>query len=90
MSTIKGIIYDFDGVIADSEALANAVLAEFVTGLGLPTTLQDSYDRYMGKRAAEVQNKKLTFIRIWAARSFFKTRCRSGGNPPSTIKRRGR
>ena len=29
LSTIKGIIYDFDGVIADSEALANAVLAEF-------------------------------------------------------------
>jgi len=54
LSTIKGIIYDFDGVIADSEALANAVLAEFVTGLGLPTTLQESYDRYMGKRAAEV------------------------------------
>ena len=51
---IKGIIYDFDGVIADSEALANAVLAEFVTGLGLPTTLQDSYDRYMGKRASEI------------------------------------
>jgi HAD superfamily hydrolase (TIGR01509 family) len=54
LSTIKGIIYDFDGVIADSEALANAVLAEFVTSLGLPTTLQESYDRYMGKRAVEV------------------------------------
>jgi HAD superfamily hydrolase (TIGR01549 family) len=52
--TIRGIIYDFDGVIADSEALANAVLADVVTELGLPTTLQDSYDRYMGKRAAEV------------------------------------
>lgn len=51
---VRGIIYDFDGVIADSEALANAVLADFVTELGLPTTLQDSYDRYMGKRAAEV------------------------------------
>jgi beta-phosphoglucomutase-like phosphatase (HAD superfamily) len=52
--TIKGIIYDFDGVIADSEAVANMVLAEMVTALGHPTTLQDSYDLYMGKRAAEV------------------------------------
>ena len=51
---IKGIIYDFDGVIADSEVLANIVLAEAVTALGLPTTLQQSYDRYMGKRAAEI------------------------------------
>jgi len=52
--SIKGIIYDFDGVIADSEAVANLVLAEMVTALGHPTTLQDSYDLYMGKRAAEV------------------------------------
>jgi len=48
------IIYDFDGVIADSEVLANAVLAEIVTELGTPTTLEDSYHRYMGKRFADV------------------------------------
>jgi HAD superfamily hydrolase (TIGR01509 family) len=48
------IIYDFDGVIADSEVVANTVLAEMVTSLGLPTTLQDSYSLYMGKRFAEV------------------------------------
>ncbi len=27
------LIFDFDGVIADSEAVANTVLAETVTGL---------------------------------------------------------
>jgi HAD superfamily hydrolase (TIGR01509 family) len=48
------IIYDFDGVIADSEVLANAVLAEIVTELGTPTTVEDSYHRYMGKRFADV------------------------------------
>lgn len=48
------IIYDFDGVIADSEVLANAVLAEIVSELGRPTTLQDSYHLYMGKRFTEV------------------------------------
>ncbi|MGD9943944.1 MAG: hypothetical protein AB7L76_04910 [Burkholderiaceae bacterium] len=31
---IKGIIFDFDGAIADSETLANAILAESVTELG--------------------------------------------------------
>jgi beta-phosphoglucomutase-like phosphatase (HAD superfamily) len=45
-----GFIFDFDGVIADSEALANTVLAEAVNRLGLPTTLDDALTRYMGKR----------------------------------------
>jgi len=48
------LIYDFDGVIADSEVLANAVLAEMVTALGVPTTLEDAYRLYMGKRFSEV------------------------------------
>ncbi|MEK9725039.1 MAG: HAD-IA family hydrolase [Rhodospirillaceae bacterium] len=48
------LILDFDGVIADSEALANTVLAEMVTALGAPTTLDDAYARYMGKRFHEV------------------------------------
>jgi HAD superfamily hydrolase (TIGR01509 family) len=48
------IIFDFDGVIADSEVLANAVLAEMVSDLGVQTTLEDAYDRYMGRRFAEV------------------------------------
>ena len=50
----SAIIFDFDGVIADSEVLANAVLAEFVTELGVPTTVEDSYRDYMGKRFHEV------------------------------------
>lgn len=54
LRAIKGIIYDFDGVIADSEALANTVLAETVTELGLATTLPDALERYMGKRWPEV------------------------------------
>src|SRR5262252_6070203 len=48
------IIYDFDGVIADSEVIANAVLAEMVTELGRPTTLADCYRLYMGKRFVDV------------------------------------
>ena len=32
---VGALIFDFDGVIADSEAIANTVLAETVTSLGL-------------------------------------------------------
>lgn len=50
---VEAIIFDFDGVIADSEILANQVLAERVTALGLLTTLDDALHLYMGKRWAE-------------------------------------
>ena len=48
------IVFDFDGVIADSEILANAVLAEIVTELGTPMTLEASMDKFMGKRFDDV------------------------------------
>lgn len=48
------LIFDFDGVIADSEAIANTVLAEIVTGLGHPTTLDQSLSRYAHRRWDEV------------------------------------
>jgi HAD superfamily hydrolase (TIGR01509 family) len=51
---IQLIIFDFDGVIADSEVLSNAVLAECVSEAGLPTTLDDAYRLYMGKRVPEI------------------------------------
>src|SRR5215475_10796607 len=50
----RAIIFDFDGVIADSEVLSNTVLAEVVTELGVPTTLEDAYRDYMGKRFHDV------------------------------------
>lgn len=44
------LIFDFDGVIADSEAIANTVLAESVSGLGHSTTLDQALTRYSGRR----------------------------------------
>ena len=44
------LIFDFDGVIADSEAIANIVLAETVTRLGHSTTLDQALARYSGRR----------------------------------------
>jgi HAD superfamily hydrolase (TIGR01509 family) len=48
------IIFDFDGVLADSELLANTVLAEAVSDLGVPTTAEDSLRLFVGKRFEEV------------------------------------
>ena len=53
-ATKSAIVFDFDGVVADSEILANTVLAELVTELGVPMTLEQSMRTFMGKRAEEV------------------------------------
>jgi HAD superfamily hydrolase (TIGR01509 family) len=41
-------------VLADSEVLSNTVIAEVVSELGVPTTVDDAYRTYMGKRLVEV------------------------------------
>src|SRR5260370_37744705 len=51
---VGALIFDFDGVIADSEAIANTVLAEVVTDLGHSTTLDQALARYSGRRWDEV------------------------------------
>jgi HAD superfamily hydrolase (TIGR01549 family) len=51
---VGALIFDFDGVIADSEAIANTVLAEAVSHLGHPTTLDQALLRYSGRRWDEV------------------------------------
>jgi HAD superfamily hydrolase (TIGR01509 family) len=51
---MKLIVFDFDGVIADSEVLANGVLADFLTELGVPMTVEESMQRFMGKRAEDL------------------------------------
>ena len=53
MGAASAIIFDFDGVIADSEAQANTVLAEHVSRLGHPTSLDESLARYSGRRWAD-------------------------------------
>ncbi|MBP6013847.1 MAG: HAD family phosphatase [Alphaproteobacteria bacterium] len=46
----RPIIFDFDGVIVDSEVLANRALAECLTELGLATTTEQAIERYIGIR----------------------------------------
>lgn len=49
----RAMIFDFDGVIVDSEILSNAVLAEALTALGHPTTTEQAVDRFIGLHWAD-------------------------------------
>lgn len=44
------VIFDYDGVVADSELLNNQVLSELLTECGLATSLEESLATYMGRR----------------------------------------
>lgn len=48
MSGYELVIFDCDGVLVDSEPISNRILAEHLTRLGVPTTFEESVDRYMG------------------------------------------
>jgi HAD superfamily hydrolase (TIGR01509 family) len=43
------VIFDCDGVLVDSEPLANRVLAQRLTAIGLPTTFEQSVRDFMGR-----------------------------------------
>ena len=52
---MKAIIFDFDGVIADSEMLSNELLAEALSGIGCPTTAEQAGSRYIGLNWRDTQ-----------------------------------
>ncbi len=54
---LEAIIFDFDGVIVDSEWLANAVLADVLTEQGYAVTREESLARYSGLRWADCYRK---------------------------------
>ncbi|MEP3045216.1 MAG: HAD family hydrolase [Roseibium sp.] len=49
------IIFDCDGVLVDSERMANASLAKLVTGLGHPMTGPDCQRQFMGRTLESVK-----------------------------------
>lgn len=46
---MRGLLFDFDGVVADTEWISNTILAEGLSSLGLPTTFEQSLERYGGR-----------------------------------------
>ena len=49
------IVFDFDGVLVDSEPLSNSVLAAVLTELGCPTTPAESHRRFTGLNVRAVR-----------------------------------
>lgn len=47
------VILDFDGVVVDSETIANGVLAEELTALGRPMTTAEALSTFAGKTLAD-------------------------------------
>ncbi|MFD7258023.1 HAD family hydrolase [Streptomyces sp. NPDC059874] len=50
------VIFDNDGVLVDSEPLANGILAEYLTELGHPTSYEESLRDYMGAAVHRVHD----------------------------------
>jgi HAD superfamily hydrolase (TIGR01509 family) len=50
------VIFDNDGVLVDSEPIANTILAEYLTELGHPTSYQESIRDYMGSAVHRVHD----------------------------------
>ncbi len=54
MSERQLVIFDCDGVLVDSEAISNGVLAEMLSAEGLPTSLAEARRDYQGLLLSEV------------------------------------
>lgn len=55
--SFAAIIFDFDGVIADSEVRANLSLAESLTAAGMPSTYDECLRDYYGHNWQETQRR---------------------------------
>jgi HAD superfamily hydrolase (TIGR01509 family) len=56
------ILFDFDGVLIDSEAVGNRHLADYLTAAGHPTTLTDTF-RFMGLSGEAFRAAVMRWIR---------------------------
>jgi len=51
------VIFDCDGVLVDSEAISNEVLAQMLTREGLPTTLSEARRAYQGLLLTDIRDQ---------------------------------
>ncbi len=55
MARFDLVIFDNDGVLVDSEPIANGILAELLTSYGLAMTTEGCIERYLGSTLARVR-----------------------------------
>ena len=60
----KAILFDFDGVLIESEYVGNRQIAEYLTAIGHPTTPEQSMANFMGYSGADFLAK----IEAWIGR----------------------
>jgi HAD superfamily hydrolase (TIGR01509 family) len=54
MIAFDALIFDFDGVLLESELPMNQIIADVLTDVGHPTTLADALELYVGRTGPEV------------------------------------
>lgn len=54
MISFDALIFDFDGVLLESELPMNQIIADVLTDLGHPTTLDDALEHYVGRTGPDV------------------------------------
>ena len=59
------IIFDFDGVLLESEYVGNKQIADYLTARGHPTSVQESMNNFMGLSGADF----LGAIELWIGRA---------------------
>ncbi len=55
MPTWDLVIFDNDGVLVDSERMANTILGDLLTGYGRPTTTDEAVERHLGSSLGRVR-----------------------------------
>ena len=51
--TFEGLIFDFDGVLLESEWAGNKQIADYLTAIGHPTSVEESMNNFMGLAGAD-------------------------------------
>lgn len=47
------VIFDCDGVLVDSERITNQVFADMLNEIGLPVTLEDMFENFVGRSMSQ-------------------------------------
>jgi beta-phosphoglucomutase-like phosphatase (HAD superfamily) len=64
------IIFDCDGVLVDSEPISNRIMAEMLTDAGVPVSLEDCYEHFMGRTMSDCVDILATRFRHEVAGDF--------------------
>ena len=69
-----GLIFDFDGVLLESEYVGNVHLAETLTALGYPTRLEDALERFSGLSGRQFIDAVEAWIGVSLPDEFYRQR----------------